>query len=294
MNTSVQVQSLAQTLGASSSGTADYVRRHPDLSYVQPGDPWLTRRIISGLEHLWGRQRAQTIYDELKMQAFDANTFFHQALQQIGVNVVLTGTSVNELPRTGPLVFVANHPYGVLDGMIMCDLAMRCRGNFRILIHAMLCQDQDLIDYFLPIDFQAGKAATRNNIRSKQLAMAALEKEIPLVIFPSGMVSTADRLGFGRVKDAPWTTFAAKLICQTQATVVPVYFHGQNSRKFHLASHVAEPLRMALLIHEALNKHGHAIKVAIGDPLSWAEISQHAGRQRMTDFLYQSVQNLAH
>ena len=127
-------------------------------------------------------------------------------------------------------------------------------------------EDRDLARHFLPIDFSGTRAAERRNVRAKQLASKALADGIPLVLFPSGTVSTANRLGFGPVREAAWTTFAAKLIRQHTPTVVPVYFHGQNSRPFHVASHIAEPLRMAMLMREALRRFGTTVALDIGKP----------------------------
>ncbi|MGA0451087.1 MAG: hypothetical protein ACO3NC_08310, partial [Pseudohongiellaceae bacterium] len=90
----------------------------------------------------------------------------------------------------------------------------------------------------------------------------------------------------------PWTTFAAKIIREAEATVIPVFFHGTNSRKFHVASHLAEPLRMALLIHEALRKSGESVKVEIGAPIAWETLAGQGGRTQLTDYLYQQVQKL--
>ena len=106
------------------------------------------------------------------------------------------------------------------------------------------------------------------------------------------MVATADKLGFGRVQDASWTTFAAKIIRDAEATVVPFYFHGTNSRKFHVASHIAEPLRSALLVNEALNMFGKTVRVEIGQPLSWEVLREQGGRNQLTCYLYDEVQSL--
>ena len=269
-----------------------YTSESPKVSYVQPTDPWLTRRVVGSLEIVLGRNKVQSVYDQLKTNGYGPDEFFSQALAAMNITPVFDKAQLNKIPKEGPLVFVANHPYGVVDGLILCDLAMQVRGDFRILIHAMLCQDEDLAEHFLPIDFQPGKVALKNNIKSKKDALDCLSRDIPILIFPSGMVSTGDKLGFGKVNDAPWTTFAAKLIRDAQATVVPLYFHGRNSRKFHVASHIAEPLRMALLIHEALKKAGEEIYLRIGDPLAWSNLSQHETRQALTDFLYTQVQVL--
>jgi putative hemolysin len=133
----------------------------------------------------------------------------------------------------------------------------------------------------------------KNNIRVKKVAQDCLADNIPILIFPSGFVSTADKKGFGDVVDAPWTTFAAKLIRDAQASVLPVYFPGQNRRAFHLASHIAEPLRMALLLSEARNRFDKPLEAVIGNTLEWEKLSRFENRQALTNHLYQQVQALA-
>ena len=271
----------------------EYVREHPTISYAQPDDPWLVKHFISSMEVVFGRRKIESVYRKLKEGPFVIEDFFQAAFAATGIQPSYDNAKIAAIPKTGPLVFVANHPFGVIDGMALCDMAIKARGEFRILINAMLCQDRDLAPYFLPIDFKPTKAALKNNINAKKVAQECLAKDIPIIIFPSGFVSIANKRGFGEVVDAPWTTFAAKLIRDAQATVVPVYFHGRNSRRFHLASHIAEPLRMALLLNEALKQFGKEIKADVGASLPWSELSQFTTRQTLTDFLYQKVQDLA-
>ena len=270
-----------------------YVRDQPRISYVQPDDPWPVRQFIASIEVMFGRRKIESIYRELKRNPFVIDEFFDAAFTATNIQPTFNTEQISKIPKQGPLVFVANHPFGVIDGMALCKIALQARGNFRILIHAMLCQDRDLAPYFLPIDFRETKAALKNNIHAKRSALEYLNQDIPILIFPAGFVSTADRRGFGRVVDAPWTTFAAKLIRDANAAVVPVFFHGQNSRRFHVASHVAEPLRMALLLNEALKKFGHSVSAEIGDPLLWDTLATFDSRQTLTDYLYEKVQVLA-
>jgi putative hemolysin len=285
--------SLAQPQDNLDSHISGYVQEKPTLTYVQPSDPWLVQKFISSVEILFGRRKIEALYDQLKEQSFTVESFFSTALKTTGIETHYDTNKLAALPKSGPLVFVANHPFGVVDGLALCDMAIKARGNFRILINAMLCQDKDLAPYFLPIDFKETKSAIKNNIRTKKMALECLKEDIPLLIFPSGYVSTADRKGLGKAVDAPWTTFAAKLIRDAQSNVVPIYFHGQNSRIFHLASHVAEPLRMALLLNEARNKFGQPIHAEIGDTLVWEDLDGIGNRQELTAYLYNKVQSLA-
>ena len=272
---------------------AAYVRDDPKISYVQPDDPWLTRHVISTIERAFGRKHIESIYQTLKLAPFNVETFFSEAFNATGIDRRYGGADIGSIPTEGPLVFVANHPFGIVDGLALCDMALKARGDFRILIHSLLCQDKDLAPYFLPVDFNLTKEAMKNNIRVKKVAQDCLEQNIPVLIFPSGFVSTADKRGFGNVVDAPWTTFAAKLIRDAQASVVPVYFPGRNRRAFHLASHIAEPLRMALLLSEARNRFGKPLDAVVGDTLAWSTLSQYDTRQALTDYLYNAVQSLA-
>ena len=270
----------------------DYLAEKPRLTYVHPKDSALRKWVIRHLEKALGRKKLEQVYWRLKESPFDVTTFFARAMRVSGLHVEHQGLRPEQLKIKGPVIFLANHPFGIVDGMVACDLAAKMRGDFRILINSVLCQDTDLLQYFLPVDFEDTVKAKKTNILSKKLALDALSNNIPVIIFPSGMVSTAGKFGFGKVKDYPWTTFAAKLVRKSQATVIPIHFHGRNSRKFHVASHIAEPLRMGLLMHEALNKFGNQLNVTIGRPIEWQQLEHLNCRKELTQALYDQVQSL--
>ena len=267
-----------------------YLRDKPGLTYVDDGDSWLRRWITQSVEILLGRRRLERHYVALKDQKLTPLSFFREAQNISGVNLEGNHQALRHLNNRGPLLFLANHPFGILDGLILCNLVSEIGGDFRVVINSLLCQDRDLAPHFLPIDFAGTREAERRNIRTKQLAGAALNDGTPLILFPSGTVSTATRFGLGPVTDTHWTTFAAKLVLRYQPTVVPVFFHGQNSRAFHIASHIAEPLRMAMLMHEALRRFNTTIHVDVGEALEPPEYEHLKDRQALTRFLYKRVQ----
>jgi len=270
-----------------------YLNDAPNLTYVQPTDSAWRRLLIDKLEVTLGRKKLESVYHTLKEADFDVTSFFTSAIQASEITINNRGIDPLSLNLKGPLILLANHPFGIIDGVVLCNIAAQLRGDLRILINSALCQDRDLAPYFLPIDFDNSRRAVKTNIRSKQLALQCLAEEIPVLIFPAGMVSTAGKFGLGSVVDAPWTTFAAKLVKEAKATVIPVYFSGQNSRKFHIASHLAEPLRMGMLMHEALNKFGDQIDVTVGSPIKWDQVAHLQSRQELTKTLYNCVQSLA-
>jgi len=267
---------------------APYVREDPRLSYVEPGHHWSKRALIDSLERLSGRGKLEKIYNEVKAEPFDLGNFFARALELSAIETDFTTGEVRDIPPDGPLIFIGNHPYGLVDGMIMCQLAARTRGEFRILLHARLCQDPDLAPYFLPVDFEETKEALKANIATKRAALDTLRRGGTLVIFPGGGVATAPR-GFGTAKELPWSTFVAKLIHQSRATVVPVFFHGQNSRLFHIASAVSETLRRALLLFEASNKLGKRFRVSVGQPIPYDDMEPLRSRADLTRYLQERI-----
>jgi len=142
--------------------------------------------------------------------------------------------------------------------------------------------------YSLPISFEESREAMQMNLETRREAVRLLREGVTIVVFPAGGVATATR-GVGRVKDLPWKLFPAKLIQAAGASVVPIYFEGQNGRLFHLVSRLSMNMRVSLLIREFRRLAGKTITAHIGETISAETLAGFRDRKRMTDFMYDRV-----
>ncbi len=205
---------------------------------------------------------------------------------------VLAG-SLDMIPRRGPLILIANHPYGILDGLVLGDILAQRRDDFRILAHSVFRNSNALRDVILPVNFDGTKDGVRQNLQTRQEAMTYLENGGAIGIFPGGTVSTAVK-PFAHPMDPRWRPFTAKLVARTGATVVPIYFEGANSRLFQIASHLHATLRMSLLINEFRRARKAPVRLVVGKPLDRGALEACSRDPRaMMDFLRESTYRLA-
>ncbi|TIN30821.1 MAG: glycerol acyltransferase [Mesorhizobium sp.] len=285
-------------------------RPFPELSYANPRQPALTRWFIHSVEGLSGRDRYTALYDFWRRQVVPTGErVFSRMLDLIDVRVRTSDQwPPAQLPDT-PLVIVANHPFGIGDGIAVLSLVEQLGRPFRVMIHKDLLKIREMEPYSLPIDFSETKDALKNNMAVRHEAVRLLKEGVTIVVFPAGGVATAPK-GFGRARDLPWKMFPARLVQDAKASVIPMHFSGQNGRLFHLVSgpmNMAErdgrvakfvgkaslTLRTSLLIHEFARLSGKAIEVRVGDVLSWNELEPLRDRKALLDRLYRGVFDLA-
>lgn len=255
--------------------------RVPDnLTYASADDPALKRAVIRLLERVSGKRRLERVYGRIEDSVAGRPEFWDAALEGLGIKAALDGPGVDSIPADGPLVLIANHPFGILDGMVMCRLASRMRDMWRVLINADIAAIDHLNEYFLPIDFRPIPEATKTNIATKQRAVEALRAGGAVVIFPSGGIATAPKI-VGKARELEWKLFVMKLLRIRGAQVVPVYFHGQNSVLFHAASRVSMTLRLSLVIRELTRKMGGVVHATVGTPLSLGDLPGENPREQL-------------
>jgi putative hemolysin len=264
-----------------------------NFSYAEPDDPLFARALIRLVEIATGQPELKRLYELNQARPYPGASFFEASMRRLRVDVHYDASRLDLVPREGPLVFVANHPFGVVDGLAMGGIVEKARGDFLILTNAVLLRAPEIRDFVLPVDFSGTREALETNLRSRNAARTHLAKGGSLVVFPAGAVSTApDRWGRRPAVDTRWPPFVAQLVQRARAPVVPVYFAGQNSRLFQMVSHISLTMRLALLFNEVRNKIGTRLDVEIGAPIPFEDLAAVGDRQAMADALMRRTYEL--
>ncbi len=229
------------------------------------------RVLVRSLENLTGRIKLVKIASNYQDDINDNKDFWSVAFDRLKLNLLISGEGLAGLPSEGPTVFVANHPYGIIDGLCFGRLLSLVRKDFKILTNSVLCQIPEVQDNLLPISFEESRRGVEVTLESRKKALACLAEGGAIGVFPGGTVSTSARMR-GRAIDPEWKNFTAKMIIRSNAQVIPLYFEGQNSRLFQIASHLSSTLRLSLFLNEVHKKIGDDIEVVVGKPIDPAQI----------------------
>nr|WP_320143851.1 lysophospholipid acyltransferase family protein [uncultured Cohaesibacter sp.] len=237
-----------------------------DITYAHSAETRRGRAVIKLLENTTGRLQLIKRADGYERDVAAGRDFWEVMVERYGLSLDVIGGHLSNIPRSGPLILIANHPYGILDGLMMGHILSELRGDFRILAHKVFRKADDINRIILPISFEETKEAVRQNIETRKSALQYLGDGGAIGIFPGGTVSTAAK-PFSRPMDPNWRGFTARMIGKSEATVVPIFFDGHTSRLFQIASHMHYTLRMGLLIKEFKKRVGTPVKVVVGEPI---------------------------
>ncbi len=267
------------------------------ISYSNADQTRFQRLTIRTIETLTGQIRLQKLYNrynaERNLPAHCEETFFDAAIRLLDLDVRYDADRLLAIPRSGSVLFVANHPFGVVDGLVLSWLALKVRPDVKVLATSVLCGAPEARPYLLPVDFSGTERATRVTIESRRRALELLQDDGAVAIFPGGGVATALSPFGKRAFDLKWVSYTARLVQRAKPTIVPLYFDGQNSRAFQLVSHFSPTLRTSLFCHEAARLIGTSLRVAIGEPISHDQFVEHRDRQEIVETLRQQTFALA-
>lgn len=263
------------------------------FSYSTADQPLLQRAVIQAIEKIGGQRKLKKLYITHQQNLDRGIGFFDSAMRLLRINVKYEADTLAQVPQTGPVVFISNHPYGVLDGITLTWLALQVRPDTKVLAGEVLCQAPEASANLLPVSFAPTREARETNVNSRLQAQAWLKEGHAVGIFPGGGVSTSEKPHKGQAVDLAWAPFTAKLIRMSKATVVPVFFTGQNSRLFQLASHMSLTLRLSLVFRETARRIGTDLPVRVGKPIPFSEIEHLTDRNEMIGELRKRTYDLA-
>ena len=250
------------------------------LSYANTfTNPWKANT-IRAMEWMTGKIPLLRLVRRFeRMGPAEGQAFWGQALNLMKIRLDTPAEQIARIPKDGPVIIVANHPHGLIDGMILAELVGRVRTDYKILTRSLLTGVTEIEEFMIPVPFPHEEDAREQSLEMRSRAMAHLKQGGVIALFPSGVVASSDSF-FGPAIERTWNPFTANLIQRSGATVVPIFFPGQNSRAYQIATQISATLRQGLLLHEVIHACGKPQAPIVGEPISPEAIEAFAGRSR--------------
>lgn len=205
--------------------------------------------------------------------------FWQRALDVMKIDVTTPPDQVALIPKTGAVVVVANHPHGLVDGLVMARLVMQVRPDFKILTRSLLTGIPEIAYHMVPVPFPHEDDSLEKGLEMRKISMDHLAQGGVLILFPAGKVATSEGW-WGPAIEAEWNLFTAKMVQKSKATVLPIFFPGQNSRLYHIADKISPTIRQGLLLHEVVHALNKPQRPVIGQPVPPEEIAKWSGNPR--------------
>ena len=230
--------------------------------------------------------------DEI-ISATSSEHFVNRTLAKLDVKIDISSRDLNRIPSNGPLVVLANHPFGIVDPLCLISLLLKKRTDLKVITNHLLSVIPEVAPICIFVDPFGGRNTTNANLSAMKEAVRWLRSGGAIAVFPAGEVSSLvlPRLN---IVEKQWTEHIARLIKIGRASTLPIYFHGTNSPMFHLGGLVHPAIRTALLPNELLNKKGAVICVAVGYPIPFSRTSTIKGDRELVEHLRQRTFLLRH
>ncbi|MFH1915620.1 MAG: GNAT family N-acyltransferase [Pseudomonadota bacterium] len=265
----------------------DGLAKGPLLNLASPfGDPLrhalfsLFRKPLAKVLRL---DTLNSMYDALTADGAEA-PFIDRAMDMLGVRFTLDGQPLSRVPASGPLVAVCNHPFGVIEGLLLVKILRSVRTDIKIMANFMLGMIPEVDDLLIEVDPFGKAGSTAKNIAGLKASMRWLGKGGMLVVFPAGEVSSL-KMKKAMVADPVWSPMIGRIIRKTGAAAMPVFFEGRNSGLFQTLGLIHPRLRTVLLPHENLKHAARPIRVALGGVVESARLAAFADDREMVDYL---------
>ncbi|MBT3902324.1 MAG: acyltransferase [Pelagibacteraceae bacterium] len=253
----------------------------------------LSQQFIKIIELLSGKLKLKKMYDEYVLEDNPPENFWIDAVKKLNFKLQTNYQDGSFIPTKGRLIIVANHAFGVADGVSLCSVVSNIRQDYKIITHKVLRQANAVKDKIIPIDFSPNKEAILANIASRKAAEKVLKEDGVIILFPSGQIATKENLKFNtKAHDGEWKQFVSKLIIKTKSPALPSYFEGENSQLYHFANKMGQTFRYSLLMHELIRKIGDTIYLHFGEVIPFSDFENIGNLIEITQFLRKKTYSL--
>ena len=260
------------------SSSERYDRRR--LSYANTFKNPVQKKIIQSIELLTGQLKLLKCVRKFERIGIPyGQPFWSQALKVLDIKVETPEYQLKRIPKTGSLIVTANHPHGLIDGMVLAELIGKIRTDYKILTRSLLTGVDQIDNFMIPVPFPHEEMALEKNLEMRKRAMTHLKHGGCIVVFPSGSVAASESF-WGPVIEREWNPFTAKLIQRSSAAVLPICFPGANSRSYQIANQISATLRQGLLIREVVNAMHKPQAPIVGDLVDRDEIKKWSNSPR--------------
>ena len=239
---------------------------------------------IRSLERFTGQPLIKQLYLDYINDGRPDELFWQDAVNRLNIVPNIHFETGAYIPKTGKLLVIANHPYGVVDGLILCSEISKVRSDFKILTHQVLRQAPAVNHQILPVDFSETPNALKTNMETRHHALKHLHDDGALILFPSGGISLAPRI-IGTARDNTWKSFTGKLAQIPDTTILPFFFSGQNSLIYMAGRKINQTLGYSLMFREICRMMGRDIEVTIRKPIDSASLKAFKDRNEITHYL---------
>ena len=257
------------------------------FSYADPDDPILKKILIRSIEYLTGQPKLFKLYKTYQEKPERWKSFWDGCVNLLKLRINISNIDLDNIPATGPAIVVANHPFGVLDGLVLSWIVSQKRKDFKLLVHSLLLRAPETKGNLLPIDFTGDKQALLTNLDTRKKARKHISDGGCIIIFPSGTVSTTLKFYQKKTKafDCEWKKFTSRLIKQTDPNIIPINFPGTNSLAFQIFSHISLVLRSSLLFFEIKRRINSDVEVFVGESFKYSELEDDLSNDELADLL---------
>ena len=226
-------------------------------------------------ELLTGKLKLKKLYDEYLSENRPPQLFWDDAVTKLDLKLITNFKKNSYIPSKGKLIVIANHAFGVADGVSICSVLSKVRQDYKMVTHKVLRQADAVKDKILPIDFNETKEALLTNINTRKEAEKVLINDGVIVLFPSGRIATKKNLNKNtKADDGEWKQWVSKLVLKTKSPVLPIFFDGQNSQWYHMANKLGLTFRYSLCMYELKRKIGDSINMYFGSIISYEDLAE--------------------